>query len=306
MIITLSGENSFELQNELGKLTEGFVSKYGDLAIERIDCQETDIAQISQVLSSLPFLAERKMVVLRAPSTNKQFTEQVEQILSDISELSDVVLVEPKLDKRLSYYKYLKNETDFHEFLEYDFDKIVSWVVARTKAKNGTISLSDARYFAERLGINQLLLDSELEKLLLYDSNISRQSIELLTEPSPRSTIFQLLEAAFNGDSKRALTLYQEQRALKVDPSQIIAMLSWQLNVLAIILTSGGLSSQEIAREANLKPFVVQKSQALSRKLSTQSLRRLIKDLLDIDVASKSTNIDVDEALEHYILKLAV
>jgi len=305
MIVTLHGENSFDLQRELNKITSSFIKEHGDLALERIDCEEADFTQIQASLTSLPFLSSKKLVVLRRPSTNKQFIEQVEQLLSDIPESTDVLLVEPKLDKRLTYYKYLKKETDFRTYSELDINGMTQWLMSEAKAKNGSMSNSDARYLVERIGISQQLLASDLEKLLLYDSNVTRKTIDLLTDPAPQSTIFQLLEAAFAGNTKYALKLYQEQRAMKVEPIQIIAMLTWQLNILAIIKTAGDRSSQEIAKQAKLNPYVVTKSQGIARKLSLSELKTLVKNLLDIDTASKRTSIDTDDALQHYILKLA-
>jgi len=173
------------------------------------------------------------------------------------------------------------------------------------KAKKGTLNLGDARYLVERVGADQQLLSSELEKLLLYDANVTRQSIDLLTEATPQSTIFNLLEAAFAGNQKKTLQLYEEQRALKVEPQQIIAMLTWQLNVLAIIKTAGDRSADQIAKEGKLNPFVVRKSQGIARQLSISELKKLISDLLDIDKKSKRTSIDVDEALQNYLLAIS-
>ena len=112
MITTLAGENSFGLQRELRQIVDTFVAEQGDLGLERLDGQEVSLDRISEALTSLPFLANKKLVVLRAPSANKQFTEQAEQMLSDIPETTDVIIVEPKLDKRLSYYKFLKKATE--------------------------------------------------------------------------------------------------------------------------------------------------------------------------------------------------
>ena len=113
MIITLTGENSFGLQAELRRLTGAFIAEHGDLALERLDGQEAEFERMRESLASLPFLAARKMVVLRSPSANKQFTEKAEQLFTEIPDTTDTVIIEPKLDKRLSYYKLLKQKTDF-------------------------------------------------------------------------------------------------------------------------------------------------------------------------------------------------
>jgi DNA polymerase-3 subunit delta len=304
MILTLTGSNNFSLQAKSKRLIADFVNKYGDLALEKIDGQETSIDKISEALTSLPFLAERKMVILREPGTNKQFAEQAEQLFDNLPETTDVILVEPKLDKRLSYYKFLKKNTDFNEFPELDQNDLSRYLVESAKGKNGSISSSDARYLVERVGAIQQLLANELEKLLLYDPKITRQTIDLLTEPAPQSTIFQLLEAAFAGQTKKTLDLYAEQRALKVEPQQIIAMLAWQLHVLAVIKAASNRSADEIAKDAKLNPFVVRKSQGIAKNLTLREVKQLISDLLEIDLQMKSTNIDADEALRLYLIKL--
>lgn len=306
MIITLAGENSFGLQQELDKLVGMFVKQHGDLALERQDGEEAEFSRLQEAVTGLPFLADKKLVVLRAPSTNKQFAERAEQLFSDLPETNDIILVEPKLDKRTAYYKFLKSHTDFREFTELDQHGLAQWLAKTAGQRGGSLSSADARYLVERVGTNQQLLSNELEKLLLYSPKIDRRTIDLLTEPTPQSTIFQLLETAFAGNQKKALLLYAEQRAQKVEPAQIVAMLAWQLHVLAIVKAAGDRSADTIAREAKLNPFVVRKSQGIARDLTPNELKSLISDLLKIDVAMKRTSIDADEALQHYLLKLAV
>jgi DNA polymerase III delta subunit len=304
MIITLTGDNAYSLQQELHKLVRGFLQEYGEMGLERLDGEEAEFVRIQEALMSLPFLANKKMVVLRAPSANKKFVEEAEKLLSDAPETTDVIIVEPKLDKRLSYYKYLKKSTDFKEFNQLDVNGLAAWLPRSAKERGGMISSNDARYLIERVGATQQLLASELEKLLIHDAKVTRQAIDELTEATPQSTIFQLLEAAFAGNTKRALRLYQEQRALKVEPPQITAMLAWQLHVLAVIKTAGDRSPVEIAKEAHLSPFVVQKSASIAHKMSLGELKKLIADLLKIDVRSKRESIDLDEALQYYLLSL--
>lgn len=305
MIITLTGENNFGLQAALDDLVKGFVIINSPLALERVDAQEAGFDKIQEVMTGLPFLSARKMVLLRSPSSNKQFVEQFEQLIGDMPDTTDLVLVEPKLDKRTAYYKQLKKLTDFKEFAELDGAALARWLADTAKQAGGKLSLPDATYLVERIGPNQQLLSNELDKLLLYDSNVTRRTIDLLTEPAPQSTIFQLLEAAFAGRSERALKLYGEQRAQKVEPQQIIAMLAWQLHVLAVIKAAGDRPADEIAKDARLNPFVVRKSQGIARDLSLGEVKRLVADLIKIDVSSKRTAIDLDEALQNYLLQLS-
>lgn len=305
MIVTLTGEDSFGLRVCLRELVSAFEVAHGDMAIERLSGSDASYERIQESLTALPFLSGRKMVVLREGSANKQFAEHVETLLAAIPDTTDVVLVEPKLDKRGAYYKLLKKTTDFREFAKMDEPGLVQWLVTTAKEQGGSLTAPDAHFLVERTGADKQLLASELDKLLLYDAQVNRQTIELLTEPSPQSSIFELLEAAFAGHAKRALELYREQRAQKVDTGRIIAMLTWQLWVVALIQAARDTQPDGVARGAKLSPYTVRKSAAIARELSPNRLRQLVRELATLAARAKRERIDLDEALQHFLLTLA-
>jgi len=302
--ITLSGSNHFLLQKELHKLVADFVYKNGDLALEKIDGEEAEFERISEAIQSLPFLANKKMVVLRSPGAQKQFAEQIVELLRSIPDTTQVIIVEPKLDKRLVYYKVLKSQTDFREFIELDAPNLSKWLVQEALDTGGKLSIIDANYLVERVGASQQLLSNESEKLLNYNPSITKETIDLLTDPTPQSTIFELLDAAFGGNRKRVIELYKEQRALKVEPQQIMAMIAWQLHALALVVTAGDSTPDQIAKEARLNPYVVRKIMNIARKTDLKDVKRLISDALTLDMRMKSESIDIDEALQFYLLTI--
>jgi DNA polymerase III delta subunit len=213
-------------------------------------------------------------------------------------------LYEPKIDKRGTYYKTLKKQTDFQDFTTPDANSLARSAVHYVAEQGGTISTGDAAFLLQRIGTSQQLMQSELDKLLNYDEHISRKTIELLVEPTPQSTLFELLDAAFNGNRQRAFSLYKEQRALKVEPQAIIALLAWQLHILAVAKAGGTRTADDIAKTAKLSSFVVRKSQTLVRRLSLEHIKKLVADLLQLDRELKRSSLDADEALQYYLLNL--
>lgn len=304
MIVTLTGENDYLVATELHGLVDSYIAEYGDLGLEKIDGDDSDAEKIFGSLSNLPFLSTKKLVVLSNPSKQKQFTESFGKILESIPDSTDVVIVERKIDKRLSYYKELKKKTEFKELGLLDANSLASWIVQYANSNSGQISLSDARYLIDRIGLNQLMLKNEVDKLLNYNKSINKESIWLMTERLPQSTVFDLLEAAFSGDKKKSLAIYREQRALKVEPQIIIGTLAWQLHLLALIKAFGDASSGEIAKSAKLNPYVVTKSQNIASRLSMELVKIYISKLLEIDTLLKTASVDVDEALAGYIMSL--
>ncbi len=304
MITTLTGPNHFLLQQTLKKLTGDFVAKYGAINLEKLDGEEVAADRLIEAVHSLPFLAHSKLVILRNPGAQKAFAEQIGDIIKNVPSGVEVIIVEPKIDKRSSYFKELKAKTEFKEFTEPDVQALNTWIVQYAQQYGGSISKTDAQYLVERVGSNQQILYNELEKLLSFNAEINRKGIDLLTDKTPQSTIFELVDSAFAGNDKRTLELYRQQRSLKVEPQQIMAMLAWQLHVLAVVKTAGNKSSDEIAREAKLNPFVVRKTSNIARQVSLNDVRKLVKRALDLDVRLKSQSIDADEAIKLFLLTI--
>ena len=302
--MTVTGANGHLRRQALSERVAAFAAEHGDMAIERLDGEEATTERMREALQSMPFLSLRKLVVLREPSKQKTFAENIAAVLQDPADTTDVILYEPKLDKRGSYYKTLKKDTDYQEFAALDAAGLARFAVTYAAEQEGALSLSDAPMLVNRVGVQQQMVQSELDKLLAYDPKISSTTIELLTEKLPQSTVFELLDAAFSGKTAQAFALYKEQRALKVEPQAIIAMLAWQLHILALVKAGGKRGAAEIAQEAKLNPFVVRKSQGLTRQLNLEHIKRLITDLLELDTQLKSISIDADEALQFYLLNL--
>lgn len=302
MIITLTGANDFMLSEALKQLRHDFIQEHTDMGLETLDGAEVDAKQLPSTLQALPFLASKKMLIFRQPSAQKAVQEALEQQLAEIPETTDLVIVEPKPDKRTSYYKALQKQTDLREFKELDDRSLASWLVDQAKAQKGALSQSDALYLVHRVGTNQLLLSNEVQKLLNYQPAITRDTIDELTEKTPQSSVFDLLDAALSGQQSKTVALYHEQRQQKVEPLAIMGMLAWQLHILALVKTGEG---RNIAKEAKLNPYVLSKTQSVARHCSLPQIKNWVHEAAQLDVRLKRQPIDADEAVINYLLRLA-
>lgn len=305
MITTLTGSNDFMRNAELRAMTQKVVAEFGDMAVERLDGASASSDAMLGALQSPPFLTAHKLVILREPGQQKAFAEGLEQAAKAIPEQTDVILVEPKLDKRLGYYKFLKKHTTMLECAELDGAALTRWATAFVKERGGTLEPAASRELLNRCGSQQQIMHTELQKLLAFSPDITLSTVQLLTPHLPQSTVFTLLDAAFAGKTKQALALYDEQRSLKVEPLAILAMMAWQLHILALVKTAGSRTADAIAKEAKVSPFVVRKTQGLARSMSLAHLKKRIAMLLEIDLRLKRESLDADEAMRLYLLSLA-
>lgn len=305
MIYTYTGTDSFRLQQAIQTLQSKFVHEHGDLALERYDGDEVPFDSVIAAVSSLPFLASKKLVIVRNLSKNKQATEEVRVLLDAVLEEVDLLLIESKPDKRTTFYKTLQKNTQFELFDELDKYGSAQWVVEHATGLGVQIDRRTAEFLVDRVGANLQLLDKELQKLSALTDNIEQTHIEEQTLPTLQSSVFDLLEAAASGDSKRALELYEEQRLQKVEPQAVWAMCIWQLHVFALVSTSKSANSQQISQEARISPYVATKALVSVKKLGAPRIRKLVHLLRKYDVRSKREMLDMDEVVRFFLVSVA-
>lgn len=304
MIITITGDNNHRVRAEVTSVVGDFIATHGDLAVERFDAGEDEIEQILSAVSSTSLLSPHKLVIIEDFETNKALIERTEELIEQVSDDTTLLILIGKLDKRLAYGKMLKKSTDWREFSTLSPQETVGWIVQIAAEKGGQIDRSTAQYLKDFVGADQERLSNELDKLILFDPHISRDSINKLCEPEPTSTVFELLDAGFNGRENKALELYEEQRRQQVEPLAIIGMIGWQLHVLALAKTAKNKSASDIAKDAGVHPFVVQKSLSLARNMALSKLRQLVHHAVVLEEQLKNRTMNADDAVKHFLLSL--
>lgn len=300
MITTLSGDNYYLINAEINMLKD----KLDELSVQTINGPEASIEEVKQAVSSYSLFSDSRLVILYDPSKIKGFDEYISEINKAAPDSTKVIIVETALDKRKSYYKYLLANTDFKNFGNIGGPALTKWAGNYASEQGGKLSESDASYLIDRVGDDQLLLTQEIAKLILYSPTINKDTIDLLTDQSANSTIFEMLDAAFSLNTKKALSLYSEQRLQKVEPAEILGLISWQLNTLAIYMTSKNLSNSEVASKAGLSPFTLSKARNIATKISFSRLKTLVRELAMLDLRFKLSTFDLDEGLKNYIVGL--
>ncbi len=304
MIYILSGNNHYAIKQKLSELKAKFVTYNGDLQIENYDGAEVNIAQITNSLRTVSLFSSPKLIIIDELSANSSLPQDLEAWLGQVDELTTLILVEKNIDKRSSTYKTLKKQPNFIEYKVVVANELASWVIEYTKQKNGNISSQDARYLCERIGENQMKLAHELDKLVVYDQQITRDNIDLLTEQSPNSTIFNLIDCIFSGKLDKAMQIYDDQKAQQVAPQAIMGMIIWQLHIICVCLAGANKSAAEIAAQTGINNYVISKNQSLATKIGLQNAKEILNLACEIDIKSKNQTFDIDRAIKHFILRL--
>ena len=283
-----------------------YLDEHDAFGLEILDGEDMSADRLKDALLQMPFLVSKKLVIIRGVFAGKLLVESLQDILEQqVPDEIDVVLCDDKPDKRTKLFKYLDKNTAREQFQLLDIVRLAVWV--RQYAVEQGCELSDqlVRQLVERSGTDQYRLSHDIEVLALQQQPITTRTIEELVQPTLNSTVFQLLEVAFVGNSHRALALCNELFTQKIAPSEIVAMIGWQLHIFALIKTAGTHSPTDIAKLGRVHPFVVSRSMSTAKRMSTAQLKELVSRALAADLAIKTSSGSAEDVLRVLILELS-
>ncbi len=300
MITVLTGENSFELERALRKIVATF-----DGVAERIDGSELELKQLPDLLMGGTLFATQRLVVIKALSDNKTIWPVLSDWLARVSDDVQLVLVEPKPDKRTKTYKDIVKVAKVEEFKpwgERDGMLAEKWAQAEAKTLGLSLEASNARLVVARVGVDQWAIYRALEKLSVLDE-VTSEIIQDVVELSPTENVFNLFETALRGDSKSVMHMIATLE-LTEDPYRVFGLLSGQA-VQLLALTVGDKPSAEIAKDIGAHPYAVSKLGSHAKRLGEAGNRKVIRAFAEADTAMKTSAAEPWLLIERALLKIA-
>src|SRR6478735_11887622 len=107
MVRLLCGENDFELTRRVGQLKREF-----DGVTERYDGADLTTGQLADIFAGQTLFSVKRTVFLDNPSACGELWQNLEIWLARVSSDTELLLIEPKPDKRTAAYKWLKKNVE--------------------------------------------------------------------------------------------------------------------------------------------------------------------------------------------------
>lgn len=283
MIHLFFGENSFATAHRLADVTHSF-----DGEVETVDGSELGPERLPDLLAGVTLFSGKRLVVVKNASQNKPlWTALGEWFEKGVD--NDLVLLESAVDKRTKTYKWLEKHADVFQSKQLMPYEVVAWVVE--EAKDIAMTKPVAEFFVDYVGADQWRLQAELEKLRLSGKTPSQELIRELVEPAPQATSFELLDAAFRGQTEAFERLF-DVVSRNEDPYMFFGLLAGQLYALALMKTAEDRRPDDVAKEAGVHPFVLKKVSALAATLSLAEVKTLVARLAELDANMKSRAVE--------------
>lgn len=288
----LYGEEDYLRKKLRDELKQAVIGAEPSLNYAYFEGKSVEVQEVIAFADTIPFLAERRLVIVENCVLNAKAPEEWLDYLSHVNPATCVVLVEASVDKRSRFYKTCKK---YGCVADLDFQKeaaLMQWVTQWLEENHCTMSRENIQYFLGRVSNHMGVIEKELEKLRDYSlaweedgslsqkpQEISRETIDMLSVETIEDKIFVMVDAATQGEQRKAFDLYYDLVALKKAPLQILAMLNRQVNILLQLKDHLRLkhSSGEAAKAIGVAPFVVGKNTPAAKKLTYKKLKYLLE-----------------------------
>lgn len=286
MIILLTGDNIYEIDQELGRIVANFP---GDE--ERFDTDSLEPRQLTDIFSGLSLFSAERLVVLKRASENNVLWEALGEYATTETDTL-LVLAEPKVDKRTKTYKALAKHSDVRVFTswgERDTGKAEQWLSSEANARNINLEVAAAREIVRRRGVEQYQLLHTLEQLSVI-GDITFETVTNYIEATPQENVFELLAASLSGNTTRVRDMIRTLRYSN-DPYMTVGLLASQVFALSGLVLSDK-SQAEIASDLGVSPFVLRNLSNFTHSVDRPRLHALITTLAATDIGLKSSTVD--------------
>ncbi|HIW21820.1 MAG TPA: DNA polymerase III subunit delta [Candidatus Dorea intestinavium] len=307
-VYLLYGEEDYLKKQYKEKLKQAILPEDNSMNYAYFEGKGADEHEIIMLCETMPFLAEKRLVVVENSGFFKVKKDEMGSYIANIPESTVLVFVENEIDKRNKVYKEVAKKGRAIEIKIQDERTLILWIASLIKKENKKVKESTIRYLIEKAGDNMESLSNELEKLFSYtldQEEITIKDIDEIVTVRLQNHIFDMVDAVSTKKQKKALDLYNELLALKEPPMRILYMLGRQFRQLYEVkqLKSEGYSKSQIASKAGMHPFVVGKTMVQSDQFSLKKLKEIMEDALDLEKAVKTGDLKDITSVELFIVK---
>lgn len=289
------------------KLRDAALGDGDPMNASRFQGKGTDEKEVISIAETLPFFAERRVVVVEESGWFKTQSGMADYV-AQIPETTVLIFVESEVDKRNRLYKAVKARGTVSEMGMPDERELKNWIAAGFKRAGKKITVRTAEALIMRTGTDMQNLENEIEKLICFTGErevVSAEDVEVICSEQITGKVFQMLEAVGLKRQEQALQYYYDLLALRENPMSILFLTIRQLNLLMQIKDMSRLHMEPkaMASKAGVPPFAVGKYLAQAKNFSARVLCEAVEYGTGLEEAIKTGRITDRLAVELLLVK---
>lgn len=306
-IYLLYGEEAYLRKQYRDRLKEAIIGE-DTMNYHYYEGKDISVGEIIDRAETMPFFAERRLIILENSGLLKSGGEQLAQYLQAPAETTYLVMVETEVDKRSKLYKTIQSKGCAVEFAIQDESTLKRWVLGMMKKENKRISESALNELLEKTGTDMENIRKETEKLFCYCMDkevITEADIEEICTKRITNHIFDMVSAIADKKQKRALELYYELLALKEPPMRILFLIARQFNLLLQVkeLRQKGYQNKAIGEKVGLPGFIAGKYVTQASRFETADIREALEACVAAEEDIKTGKMNDTMSVELLIIR---
>lgn len=308
MIHLLISEPSLLLNATINKIVQETLKEKNEFNFVSLDFLSSSLEDILENLQSSSLFDGKKIIVVKNPyffvdaKTKLPFNNDLslfENYLYNPNENCEFIIICPKkyYNPKNKYFTIIQSIGEVNNLLIENLEDRKAYALELLKQANLEIENKALDLLVSRcLEITQL--EKEIAKLILYNQKIDENVIETMVSEPLEDNVFELSNALLKKDSKKVMKVYTDLKKQKVEPIQLISMLSNQLRLLieVSILKDKYRYDEDLAKILNVHPYRIKLARENTRKFTLTQIKKMLIDLaqLDIDIKKGSKDRYID------------
>lgn len=279
--------------------------------VQNFDLKEHSFDQILEAANTFSMFSQVRLIIVQQHKDLKE--DQEEALLHYIDQptaMTTIIWKIKKLDKRKRFSKQIAAKKVLMSFTAPKPFEMSVWLDQIATDVKIKLDREAKSTMVEYVGTNLSQIEKELEKLKLYihpETTILKKHVEAMVLKTSGDDVFAFTDQVIGKDLKKA---YSTLAHLLEDGTVPLVLLSMLVRHYRILLkihdgTKRRLPSGQLAGYAGIPPFLIQRYQDQTRKVSMQQCHRAIELLQKLDRDFKSTGLSNKILLESTILQLA-
>ncbi|MFB9860711.1 DNA polymerase III subunit delta [Salinicoccus siamensis] len=312
------GNNALRISEKAKKLAEDFVGEADDFSIVALNYRESTIEQIIEEAQTLPFLSDRKAILVddaysfTGAKVRAEVDHDIDLLVEYINNKNDDALIifkvyNEQLDNRKKITKLLKKKGTVTEMAEMTENEVRSFINTTAEEAGVEVDPKALNLFIARVGIKYDQVRNELDKLLLYtEGKITEEAVDEIVSVSLEENIFRLTDLILSGQKAGAVKLLRALMLQNEEPMQLLHLIINQLRLLyqVKLMMQQGYQGDHIAKALKVHPYRVKLAAREIGKYRQDELERKMVKCRDIDYKFKSSYLNRQSLFELFILEI--
>ncbi|MDD6306019.1 MAG: DNA polymerase III subunit delta [Clostridiales bacterium] len=304
----LYGTEAYLKKQYKDKLKNALATPDDNMNFTAFEGKNSNPKEIIDLAETLPFFAERRVILIEDSGFFKNSCEDLAEYLSEVAPATYFIFVEEEVDKRSKMYKAVKKQGSIVEFVAQSEELLTRWILGRLKKEGKNITGSVMQQFLSKTGTDMGNIDRELEKLICYTLGrdvITAEDVEAVVTEQTTNKIFDMVNAIAEHNQKKALDLYYDLLTLKEPPMRIMFLITRQFQILLNIrdMSARGLDNQTMAKVAGVPPFAVKRNVTQAKGFTMTQLKQALRDGVELEESVKTGQMNDQMAVELFIMK---